>query len=487
MEKNRFKILLIRPNISLRYGYTFTLNRVPPLSLAYLAAALRDAGYPVEILDMVIESDKWYPHTETHQYYGVSNEELIAAINDYQPDLIGIGSITCQHARVIEIVQAIKANNPSHYVVLGGVNATSRPRRVLETTGADFVLQGEAEETLVALADVLRTSALGSLESIDGIAFRQNGDIVVKSKNHFIGDVDGIAWPAYELLKNSQYASADMPMPIITSRSCPKRCTFCSVHMTNGKAWRPRDPDNVVKEMHHIVSELGYHTVAVFDDACNIDPKRLNAILRTICERKLDVRLIFPGGLVLSSLTEENLYWLKEAGTVSFSLPLEHVNEYIRNTVMNKKLALAKCLQVLDWCRKLKILSIMYFVIGMPGETEETIQEIEAFIKEHAHKIDAVLVSIATPFPGTSLYQNAVANGWLRDPEKNHFMDYDCYTAHMETDTMSKDRVAAHRKRLEKLFLDCRGKDFPATKIREIIRRPTPAARAYLDNEYFKD
>jgi anaerobic magnesium-protoporphyrin IX monomethyl ester cyclase len=480
------KVLLIKPNFSIRYGFDLQSKKAPPIGLACCAATLLRAGHDVRIIDMVAESDEIRHHTETHRCFGMSDMELINRIREYDPDLVGIGGFTSQHQRIKEISAAIKRDNPNRKIVLGGINATAMPRFVLESSQADFILQGEAESTIVDFVEALESNNRDKLECIDGIGFRKGDTIIIKPKQHFIANLDSIPWPARQLLSHEKYQEDGVAMPVITSRSCPGRCTFCSVHLTQGYKWRRREPRDVCDEIEDCVARWGYKTISIFDDACNVLPERLIEICREVVKRKLDVRLTFPSGLIIRYITKDLLYWMKQAGAVSFSLPVEHANEIIRNGIIMKDLSLEKVYPVLDWCRELKILSVVNFVLGMPGETEETITDIEDFIKKNTYRMDAVSIYLATPFPGTKFYEECLRKNYLQSPEKNGFLDFDCYSPHIETETMTRERVLEHKRRIEKLFTELKGPDFPAEFIRRAIRKPDAATQDYVDNVYFR-
>lgn len=481
-----FRILLIKPNICVREGFDLQSKKAPPIGLAYLAGSLLKAGYEVKILDMVVESDNRWPFRKTHMCYGLTGEELINRIREYNPSLIGIGGFTSQYARIKEITATVKSFNPKIKIVLGGIHATSVPQDVMENTKTDFIIQGEGEAGIVALAQALESGYFERVRDIDGIAYRDGEKIIVKPRLHYESNLDTIPWPAHDLLNSAEYIKDGVAMPIITSRSCPGRCAFCSVHLTTGGKWRARNPIDVADEIESLVAR-GYKTISVFDDAANVLPERLIQICQETLRRKLEVRLTFAGGLIINYITKDLLYWMKKAGAISLSLPVEHANEYMRNTIIKKRLKMEKIHEVLDWCRELKILALVNFVIGMPGETEESLKENVTFVEENALRFDSLSAYIATPFPGTHFYSDCIKKGLLVDPGKNDFLDFDLYTAHVDTPTMSYEVIAKYKKVLEQTFVESRGKDFPSQYIRKAIRKPDEETIDYIENVYFKN
>ena len=479
------KVLLIKPNISVRYGFELQSKKSPPINLGYLAAMLGRSGHEAAIVDMVAESDEVRPHTGSHRAFGMSWEDLAARIKDFGPNVVGLTGFTSQHTHIQGIIGAVKDAFPDILVIAGGVHATCMPRYVLETTRVDYVLQGQAEYTLVELADAWAAGEPERIKAIDGIAYRLGDEYVVTPKLHPLTELDSLPWPARELLSHPSYLKDGVAMPVMTSRSCPGHCSFCSIHVSAGKKWLQRDPIDVVDEIEHVRATWGYRTISITDDACNVVPERLISICKEILRRKLDVRLTFPSGLIIRYITKDLLHWMKQAGAISLSLPVEHINAHIRNAVIGKQLSLDKVFEVLGWCRELKILSIVNFVLGMPGETEDTIAELFAFVREHAARFDSLSAYVATPFPGTAFYDNALAAGYLTDPEKHQFLDFDCYTAHISTESMPMERLQHHKAELDRIFAACRGPEFPIAYIRKAIRKPDEETMDYINTVYF--
>ncbi len=481
-----FRILLIKPNILVRNGFVLQSKMCPPIGLAYLAATLRDAGFEVEILDMVAESPKKsWPYSETHTAWGMNDYELVERIWAYGPRLIGIGGFTSQFGRIKGLVDAIKDITPATPVVLGGANASTLPKYALEKTKADYVVQGEGEATILALAKAIESNDYSSIVKIDGLGYRDRNDVVINPRKCFIEDVDSIPWPAREMLNHEQYIADGVAMPVISSRSCPCSCTFCNVHLISGHKWRPRDPIDVVDEIQYLVDMWGYRTVSIFDDAANVRPDRLVTICKEVVRRELPIRLVFPSSLIIKFLTKDLLYWMKQAGAVGLSLPIEHANDHMRNSIIRKNLSLEHVDEVMDWCRELRLLMVGNFVIGMPGETEQTLDELLDYVKTRGARLDMISVYYATPFPGTEFYQQCIDNKYLTEPGKNEFLDFDTYTMHINTGDLSIETLNHYKHAIEQALFDVYGSDFPAGYIRKIFRKPDDEGITFLNDIYF--
>lgn len=478
-------ITLIKPNISIRRGFALQNTVYPPLGLAYLAAALLQNMHDVTIIDMTAEKpDHSWDFRATHCCYGMEDHDLIKRLQELKPDVVGITGFTAQHARIVEICHALKGALPATKIVLGGCHASTMPAFLLETTKADYILGGEGENTFVQLANALESGRSKEIRGIDGIAIPGEPPLISTKKN-FEKNIDALPLPARQLFPNEVYLASGSAMPLITSRGCPNSCTFCCIHATQGHGWRPRSASCVVDEMEIVHKELGYETISIFDDAFNVRADHVVAICKEIISRKLNINLISPGGLIIRGLTKETLLWMKKAGFASVSLPFEHVSDDMRNLVIKKNLKTEKFAEVLDWCRELQLLTLVNFVIGMPGETEESMNCILEYVRRNAKRMDAVQILIATPFPGTEFYRECIDKNFLIDPAKNEFLDFDLYECLINTPTLRSETVDTYKSLIENAFLNERGDREMLLKVRRTMRKPDRESLEYVNSIYF--
>lgn len=481
-----FRVLLIRPNISVRKGFERQNKMYPPLGLAYLATPLLKRGYEVKIVDMVAEAPtKQWEYDKRFMMYGMDDSDLHQLVAEFQPNLVGISCIIPQNPRMEDICKMLRRDFPNVPIALGGAHPSVMPEYCLEKTGADYVLKGDSEHTFTALVDCLAEGRLADINSIGGLAMRENGQIRNNPKTKLPGGLDDIGFPAWELLPNESYQKHGISMPIITSRGCPYDCTFCCANLIRNRKWMHRSPQNVVDEIQTLVEKFGYKNITIFDDAFNIQAKRSIEICQEIVRRKLDIHIIIPSSLIISILTKEVIHWLAKAGCVALALPFEHIDEKIRNTVIKKRLSSAHFENVLRWCREENILTVVNFVIGMPGESEETLKSVVRYVKDSAWKMDALSIYIATPFPGTDFHDDLVEKGYLKNADKNRFIEFDLYECTFNTPWASAELVNQYKEKINQAFIDARGELFDNEKIRMGIRRPTAEIVRWLHSEYF--
>lgn len=480
------KIMLVKPNIAVRKGFDLQSKMCPPIGLAYLAGVLLKDGHAVEIVDMVADGyGRPWPYKGTHNNFGLTNDEFLDRVRSSAPDIVGLTGFTTQHGRVVELVSIIKDTFPHIKVVLGGIHSTSMPEYMMQHSRADYLILGEGEYSFAALVDALKNNDYEAIKKIDGIVYREGEGFVLRLKTDFIKDMDAIPAPPIELFNNEVYLKDEVAMPIITSRGCPNNCSFCAIHNTQGYGWRPRGPMQVVDEIELLNKAYGYKTISFFDDAFNVKAERVIEICQEIVRRGIEVRLVVPGGLIVKRLTKETLYWLKKAGCTAVSLPFEHVDETMRNRVIKKGIAGDQFSDVLNWCREIELLALVNFVIGMPGETDESVAKINDYVKRNAFRMDAVQVLIATPFPGTAFYKECIEKNYLVNPEKNDFLDFDLYGCLIDTPTMKHGKIEQFKKMIEATFSKVRQGHFSEPYIRKAIRKPTKETDEYIKSIYF--
>lgn len=405
------KILLINPFFQSSTKY----ERVEmPLGLMYLAAVLEKADYKVEILDASIGLKRRFENNVWH--YGYTLNELREKIKEIYPDVVGLGCIfSMRFPAVLSIAEEIRKINKNIIIVIGGVHPTIFANQILEDhkNFFDYVILGEGEYSFLRLVEALKFNNLKALQEIDGLAYRQNDQIILNPKTTFIENLDNLPFPARHLLPVEEYLKDNAPtnwglgahrqFSILTSRSCPNRCTFCSMYLTHGAKWRPRSPQNVLDEIKLLVDKYQADELCIEDDNFTFSKQRTMEICQGIIDRGIKIAWNTPNGVAVKHLDYEVLKKMKEAGCVSVNLAIESGDDYMRNTIIKKNLPREKIYEVVYACKKLNLKANAFFVFGMPGETKESLENNIKMIKEIP--LNGIAVLFATPFPGTQLFK----------------------------------------------------------------------------------
>jgi radical SAM superfamily enzyme YgiQ (UPF0313 family) len=394
------RILLINPNSNL----PIDTRTSPPLGLAYLAAVSEQRGDRVRIYDGDVEDDS-----------------LETVVREWEPEVVGITANTTQITAAWRDAAVVKSICQAR-VVLGGPHPTTLPEESAAKAEVDVVVRSEGEATWLDLIDYWDEAsepASSGLSSIAGITFRDgDGDLVSTPDRPPIPteELERLPYPAWHLFRMERYTNlqptvdqVDGPsLPILTSRGCPYRCSYCS--QIGPRRWRARSADSVVAEWRWLVQELGAAEIGVLDDSFNISRQRVLDICQRLVDEELNqVPWIMINGIRANLADEEILGAMKEAGCLRAAFGVESGNQGILDTVVDKQLTLDQVRAAFRAARAVGMETIGFFIIGLPGETEATIEDTIRF----ACELDPVVAnfSIATPFPGTEMYETVAAKG----------------------------------------------------------------------------
>ena len=399
------RVMLVNP----RFRLPIDTRTTPHLGLAYLAAVSERRGDQVQVFDADVE-----------------DESITEAVRRFQPHVVGITANTPQVKQAWRTAQAIKSvrNVP---VVLGGPHPSVLPEESAEQPGVDIVVRGEGEEIWLELCDVLdravqatsdfdarqlRDAQAHLLDNVLGITFKTlDGELRHHPDHPPVSDLDSLPWPAYHFFKMERYTNLQpatdaiegaRSFSILTSRGCPYRCTYCSQSIMPQR-WRARTPENVLAEWRHLVEELGAQEIGVLDDSANIRMDRLMKLSDLLIEHRLNhVPWIFVNGIRANLASRELLARMKEAGLKRTAFGVESGDPDILKSI-DKRLDLDTIRQAFRNARAVGLETIGFFIIGLPGETEETMERTIRF----ACELDPLIAnfSMMTPYPGTKVYE----------------------------------------------------------------------------------
>ena len=364
----------------------------PPLGLAYLAAVLERDGHQVSVFDLGLDPS-------------LPLEDGAARVAAFGPHLIGISAMTSVYQSALETAILLKASL-GRPVVLGGPHATVYPERVLaESPVIDYVIRGEGEETLLALVHAVDAGSR-DLGSIQGLTYRSRGEIVSNPDRPLIEDLDGLPLPARHLLDLKRYSlrtPEGQPMvTILSSRGCPYNCSYCFKGIV-GRTYRQRSPNSIIGEMDAIIGQYGIRNFYFIDDLFTIDLRRLQAFSDQIIAEKLDFRWQCLGRV--DRVNEDILRKMHEAGCRRIHFGIESGNQQILERIA-KGIKLQQVRQAVKWAKGAGLQVKGYFMLGLPGDTEETMQQTVDLAVEL--DLDEAMFSLTTPFPGTRLWDELV-------------------------------------------------------------------------------
>jgi anaerobic magnesium-protoporphyrin IX monomethyl ester cyclase len=391
----------------------------PQSNLAYLAAAVSDK-YSVDLVDCIAEKMDWpafkeYVNTKKPRYI-VSNV---------------ISSIVSNDTKVGDIAHEINAR-----LIAIGPHVTALPKESLHTyPGIDYVIIGEAEESLRELIDAVESGK--SLNDVKGIGYRNENKIaVITEKRPPIEDLNSLTYPRHDLLPLEKYS---LPLIgrkytfVMTSRGCPFNCTFCRSPVMWGKKVRKRSPENIIGELKEL-KLLGIDNIIFHSDTFTLDKKWTLDLCQKIIDEKLNIRWIANSRA--NTIDKEMLARMKKAGCWMIAYGFESGSQDILD-LSKKEITIDQIRNAARWTDEAGIKIWGYFIIGLPGETKETINQTIKLAKELP--IYIANFAIGAPYPGTEFFRTAKANNWLVSEDWEKFDQN--YSAVVNYESCSSDDI----------------------------------------------
>jgi radical SAM superfamily enzyme YgiQ (UPF0313 family) len=406
------RVLLINP----RFQLPIDTRTTPHLGIAYLAAVSERRGDQVAVFDQDVE-----------------DERLGDFVQGFQPDLVGIGTNTPQVKQGWLCAREIKEVLPNVPIVQGGPHVSALPEESAARPEIDVVARGEGEDTWIDLSNTIERVKAGSpnfkardlldpsnkiLDRVLGVTYQTTeGRIRHTHERPSVADLDALPFPAYKYFKMERYSSLQPAMDSIergksfsmmTSRGCPYRCTFCSQSVMAEK-WRARSPENVVKEWRHLVEDWGAQEIGILDDSANIDRKRIRALSELLIKENLNhVPWIMINGIRANLADEDLLGLMKQAGCKRVAFGVETGDEDILESI-DKRVTHDQIRQAFKNAKKVGLETVGFFIIGLPGDNEETMEKTIRF----ACELDPLVAnfSMMTPYPGTKVWEQVHRNG----------------------------------------------------------------------------
>ncbi len=402
-----------------------------PLGIAYLGAVAEKAGHEVTVIDCQAER--------------LSYDTFRSRINKVSSDVVGLTATTLLYNSAKELLTIAKEAHPNATTIIGGSHATFWDKNTLQECPAlDIVVRREGEITFLEILQRLQQGK--SLDGALGLTFRaKDGTIIRNLDRPFLQDLDSLPFPAYHLLPLEAFHRMGKTIfPLTTSRGCVQWCDFCSTVRMFGRGYRMRSPKNVVDEMEMLHDKYGESQFTFYDDAFTVNRDHVLQMCQEIRTRKLKVTWDCETRVDL--VDKELLQTMHDTGCLAVWFGVESGSEKILGQ-MNKKIKKDQTRTAFKTAQKTGLMTIASAIIGFPGETEETAWETINFIKEL--NPDDIGFYVATPYPGTPMYDEVINKGWLRITDFNR---YDTATPTFETPWLSMERIREIRYKAHQQF-----------------------------------
>lgn len=404
---------------------------LPPTDLMYLAAIAEECGYEAKIKDYSLGGD------------------FLSDLKKFAPDYLVANIATPTFQSDMETLLKAKELLPAiTTIVKGAPFLTYNTNVVYENPYVDYVIMGEPELTL---KDILSGKPD---EDILGICYAQKsqGVCIQPIKNDlrpFNEDLDSLPFPARHLVDNSIYTRPDngkVQAVIKVSRGCPYHCFFCLASPVSGLKVRTRSPENIIAEIKECVEKYNIKNFLFWSDIFNFDRKWTLELCNKIIESGL--KITWSANTRANTMDDEMAALMYKSGCRLVSIGVESGSQEMLNQ-MGKKITLDEIRKTVKILKKHKIKIYNYFVIGLPWETEKTVEETIRF----AIELDSNFISFytATPLPGTKFFAYAMMNKLIEGDLK---FENAYYIPAVRSHELSKERIfELHKQAVKRFYL----------------------------------
>ncbi|MDD5331727.1 MAG: radical SAM protein [Candidatus Nanoarchaeia archaeon] len=346
----------------------------PPITLAICAQIAKDSSHEVDFIDAIAGN--------------ITIEDFLENIKEY--DFILVDITTPTFINDANIIKKIKEKYPKTFIAIYGFHANYDPKRSLKESNADAVLVGEPE---AHIQDFLKNPKKGVTEKKE------------------VEDLDSLPFPARDLMSLEKYRLANTGQKfttIVTGRGCPFNCSFCVVPFNYGRKARLRSPEIIVKEIKECVEKYNIKNFWLNNDTFTIKKDQVMELCNLIEKHKLKIN--WMSNSRVDTVDLEMFQAMKKSGCWLLSFGIESGNPEILKNI-NKNITLDKVQNTIKNAKKAKLLTMAHYVLGLPGETEQTIDNTINF----AIKLDSDFADffILTPFPGAKIYEDFKKEGIL--------------------------------------------------------------------------
>ncbi|MBI4761684.1 MAG: B12-binding domain-containing radical SAM protein [Chloroflexota bacterium] len=411
----------------------------PQVSLAQMAALLHPV-YKVKVVDCNAERMGWPEFTKLLDKYQPKYYLTQLTAPTLENDMYGCFLAHARGAKTIAFgthitpipVETMRPYPSLDFALVGEPDLTIRD--LLDHLEGKFDqrsphIQKMFEKTDPSYKPSLNEDGTVNMHGIKGIAWRKGDEIILNFPRPFVADLDDMPIPMHELLPLQKYRMPYIKGPftfIVTSRGCPAGCTYCIKHVSYQYSTRIRSPKLIMEELWQL-KKLGIHNIHMYADLFTVNRDQVIELCKLMIEE--DIKIKWTCNSRVDFVDEEMLNLMGKAGCRLISWGIESGNEQILKHA-RKGAYPDKAERALRWAKNAGIMNWGYFIIGLPGETEETIRQTIDFAKKLP--LDIALFHVAAPYPGTPFFFEVVENKWFRpgtrweqvDMDKGTVLDY---------------------------------------------------------------
>lgn len=412
-------ICLIKPPI-LHKGASFALMPTPPLGLAYIAGVLEKDNHNLQVIDSSAESINEVKNYRDDIYiFGLTKEEICKRINPNTEIICISFMFTNNWLYGREVVKEIKLNFPNVIIIAGGEHATAAPEYCMKQSPIDFIVLGEGEETVAELVKKIERNE--DLTQIDGIAYRENNNVISNKRRKRLSSIQDIPWPAWHLFPLKKYFDQKMThgvyrgntLPVMATRGCPYTCTFCSNPQMWGKAYEMRPPTDFVNELEYLHTTYNVVNFDLYDLTAIMFKDWIVAMCKEILSRNLKITYQLPSGTRAEAIDFEVADLLYKSGCKNITYAPESGSNKVLKSV-KKQIELDEMLKSIKHSNNAGMIVHLNIILGFPDDRHsDLLKTIWFLVKCSWFGAHDIAPAVFTPYPGSTLYNRLTKQGKL--------------------------------------------------------------------------
>lgn len=407
------RIQLIHPPTHVAPGNLQTPRPTQPLGLAYVAAALRNAGHDCVVLDAIGEAPTQMGPAGTLVRLGLTDDEILARVDPSAAALGITNMFSFNWPALRSLIDAIGARYPDKIIVCGGEHFTALPELSMRTAPIDYIVMGEGEGVATELFAKLGSGTPFDAAQIKGICWRRGEEIVKNPRAERTRAVDEIPWPAWDLFDMDSYNRHDLvgglrfgdrTMPILATRGCPYQCTYCASPQMWTTRWYARDPVDVANEIEFYAQRYHANNFPFQDLTMIVKKDWVVRFCNEIMRRGLDIRWQLPTGTRCEVVDDEVAALLWRSGCRWLCYAPESGSDRTRELI-KKKLKMSSLLQAVAASVRANLQLQAYMVIGFPHDTRDDLNDTLKLARRLARMgVEDIAVNFFFPVPSTELW-----------------------------------------------------------------------------------
>lgn len=400
------------------FGALFNNNidlSLPPIDLPYVGGLLRKNKIKFKIIDCL--------------GYEWNTEDLLRNLSEISPSIIAVRTSTSTFEWDISLTEIIK-RYINCKIVFFGTHVSVIPEQVILRDCVDIVVIGEPELTILDICTK-------NIKDCNGIWYKNDGKIIKNEYRPYLENLDILPFPSWDIMPYYIYGSSVLEKPFVTmktSRGCSNNCGYCPYPLAQGRKIRLRSVKNVIEEFEYLYNILNVKTVMIRDPDFAFYKDRTIKICNELINR--NIKLSWICETRIEHLDEELISLMSISGCIEIKIGIENANDSVLKNVNRRAIHFKNAKHIINLCRKHNIKTQCFFILGLPGESQElAYNTIKYVINLDA---DVNQVAAATPFHGTKLRNWAENNHYIENTELTNITGYE---ATMRNEYMSSDEI----------------------------------------------